>query len=150
MRKSKYEMSIDDAYSSFDKSPYATLSCVRDNGHPYSVVLSMARNEDVLYFHCANEGDKIDILKQHPKVCISAVETYVYEDLSTYYRSTIMEGTAHVVEDDVEKVNALRMITKRFDPEQMNTVDEVIAKAIHMTCVYKVSIQSISGKHKLK
>ena len=45
---------------------------IDEDGEAYAVPVSMARLENKLYFHCALTGKKIDCLRKHPKVYITA------------------------------------------------------------------------------
>lgn len=150
MRKSKLEMTQEDAYHAFDESPYATLTCIKPNGMPYAVHLSIARSNNTLYFHCATEGEKIDALKHHANVCVASVKQYAYANLSTYYISVIIEGSAKEVHEEQEKIEALRLITKRFVPDQLRSFDEEVVKCLSLCSVYKIEIDSITGKKKLQ
>ena len=56
------------------KAPYITVSFTRADGTAYGVPLSLASdNDDVWYFHCAPEGDKLDAIAANPDVCLSVV-----------------------------------------------------------------------------
>lgn len=58
----------------FDKAPYVTVSMTRHDGTPYGLPLSLVRKDErTFYFHCADEGEKIDCLKANPVVSLSAV-----------------------------------------------------------------------------
>ena len=39
-----------------DKCEYAIMSLVLEDGSPYCIPLSIARDGDFIYFHCAYEG----------------------------------------------------------------------------------------------
>ena len=41
-----------------DKCEWATLSTIDTDGMPYCIPLSIARIDNVIYFHCAKEGKK--------------------------------------------------------------------------------------------
>lgn len=62
-----------------------------------------------MYFHCAQEGDKLDAIAANPKVCLSAVTkcqpTVGPKDgtFTLQYRSAIAFGTAEIVTDSNEK-----------------------------------------------
>ena len=74
MRKKSREMGAEWALEVMDKAPYITASMADGDGMPYSVPLSLARtDEKTFYFHCATEGKKLDILRENPCVCLTAV-----------------------------------------------------------------------------
>ncbi|MDR2073039.1 MAG: pyridoxamine 5'-phosphate oxidase family protein, partial [Spirochaetaceae bacterium] len=54
-----------------DTCRYAVLATADDDGSPYCVPLSIVREGEWIYFHCAREGRKIDNLKGRNRVCLS-------------------------------------------------------------------------------
>ena len=109
------------------KAPYITVSFTRPDGTAYGVPLSLAcTRDDIWYFHCAPEGDKLDAIAVHPEVCLSAVTkcqpTVGPKDdsFTLQYRSAMAFGKAEVVTDLEEKVQALRAISQRFLPQHMD------------------------------
>lgn len=74
MRKASREMDSQWALEVMRRAPYITVSFTRVDGSAYGVPLSLAcTSDDVWYFHCAPEGDKLDAIAVHPEVCLSAV-----------------------------------------------------------------------------
>ena len=56
------------------QAPYTTVSFIEEYGKPYGLPLSLASDDDVnLYFHGALEGKKLEAIKGHPEVFLSAV-----------------------------------------------------------------------------
>ena len=74
MRKASRQMDAAWALEVFDKAPYMTVSLTRPDGTPYGLPLSLVRKDDTtFYFHCADEGEKIDCIRLNPMVSSSAV-----------------------------------------------------------------------------
>ena len=128
MRKASREMDSQWALEVMRKAPYITVSFTRVDGSAYGVPLSLAcTSEDVWYFHCAPEGDKLDAIAVHPEVCLSAVTkcqpTVGPKDgtFTLQYRSAIAFGKAERVTDTEEKIEALRAISQRFLPKDMDS-----------------------------
>ena len=69
MRRRDREMPKEFALEIIDKCGYAVLSMI-DQDAPYAVPISVARDGDTVYFHCAKEGRKTDILRSYPRVCL--------------------------------------------------------------------------------
>ncbi len=129
------------------KAPYITVSFVDDAGKAYGLPLSLASGDDKhWYFHCALEGKKLDAIKAHPEVCLSAVSrctpTVGPKDgsFSLQYSSAIAFGTAEAVDDDEEKILALRLISQRFLPNHMDAFDSSIARSLQRTAVVKITL----------
>lgn len=106
MRKVSREMDSSWALEIMRKAPYITVSFTRLDGTAYGVPLSLASNgDDIWYFHCALEGDKLDAIAVNPEVCLSAVtkcQPTVGPKNGTFtlqYRSAIAFGKAEIVTD---------------------------------------------------
>lgn len=138
------------------KAPYITVSFTRADGTAYGVPLSLASKDDnVWYFHCAPEGDKLDAIAVNPEVCLSAVTkcqpTVGPKDgtFTLQYRSAIAFGKAEVVTDDYEKILALRLISQRFLPKHMAAFEEAVERSLHRTTVVRiVLLDPPTGKRK--
>lgn len=156
MRKASREMDSQWALEVMRKAPYITVSFTRADGSAYGVPLSLAcTSEDVWYFHCAPEGDKLDAIAVHPEVCLSAVTkcqpTVGPKDgtFTLQYRSAIAFGKAERVTDTEEKIEALRVISQRFLPKHMDAFDEAVQRSLHRTEVVRITLlSSPTGKRK--
>ena len=154
MRKISREMSSDWALEIMRKAPYITVSFTRADGTAYGVPLSLAcASDNVWYFHCAPEGDKLDALAVHPEVCLSAVTkcqpTVGPKDgtFTLQYRSAIAFGKAELVTDDDEKIHALKLISQRFLPKHMEAFDDAVKRSIHRTAVVRITLTGLpTGK----
>lgn len=156
MRKASREMDSQWALEVMRKAPYITVSFTRADGSAYGVPLSLAcTSEDVWYFHCAPEGDKLDAIAVHPEVYLSAVTkcqpTVGPKDgtFTLQYRSAIAFGRAERVTDTEEKIEALRVISQRFLPKHMDAFDEAVQRSLHRTEVVRITLLSLpTGKRK--
>ncbi|MCL2007571.1 MAG: pyridoxamine 5'-phosphate oxidase family protein [Treponema sp.] len=148
MRRKDREIPRDEALAVVDKCAFSIMATINPDGSPYCIPLSIARDGDHLYFHCAYEGHKVDNLNHSNRVCISCVgEVKPYPgDFSLFYESAVINGTATEVTDREEKLRALRLISERFTPDHMSAFDEYVGGMIEKTMVYRVHIDEISGK----
>ena len=145
MRKASRQKDADWALEVFDKAPYVTVSMTRPDGTPYGVPLSLVRRDDqTFYFHCADEGEKLDCLRVNPVVSISAVSkcTPAFEEeklnFTEHYHSAIAIGRAEVVTDNVEKTEALRLLCQRFLPKYMEHFEEAVNRSLNRTTIIKI------------
>lgn len=147
MRRGEKKKDAGWAFEVFDKAPYVTVSMVRPDGTPYGLPLNLVRkDETTFYFHCADEGEKIDCLAHNPMVSLSAVSrcTPKYEDdknnFTEYYHSAIAIGKAEIVRADAEKTEALRLVCERFLPKYMEHFDRAIARSLDRTTVVRITL----------
>lgn len=149
-------MSAEWAQEVMDKAPFVTVSMVRNDGRAYGVPLSLARiGEQTYYFHCALEGEKLDAIRQNPKVSLSAVTkckpTVGPKDgsFTLEFRSAMGFGTAEIVADDEEKTMALKAICQRFLPGNMDNFVSSIERSLGRTAVVRIVLdEPLTGKRK--
>lgn len=147
MRKASRQKDAEWAFEVFDKAPYITVSMRRPDGTPYGLPLSLVRKDDrTFYFHCADEGEKLDCLRANPVVSLSAVSrcTPKYEEekgnYTEYFHSAIALGLAENVTDDDEKTEALRLICQRFLPGYMEHFDDALRRSLDYTTVVRITL----------
>ena len=127
-----------------------------DGDFPYVIPLSYGYdlNTDglVLYFHCAKEGRKTDILKRNGNVCFTIYSEGepIYSETpcnSGYYYSSIV-GTGNVifVEDKDEKKYALKKLFAHQTGRDVDFTDE----QADTVCVFKIRSIDYTGKRKPK
>lgn len=119
------------------------------NDIPYIVPLNYGYKENSLFFHCAKEGKKIDILKQNNNICF---EIDIDSDIkkadspckwSAHYKSIIGFGKAYLIEDREEKIKGLNVIMAHYSNNQRFEYNE---KSLNNVIVIKVIIEEITGK----
>ncbi|MBD5355991.1 MAG: pyridoxamine 5'-phosphate oxidase family protein [Bacteroides sp.] len=147
MRKAQRQKDAEWALSVFDRAPYVTVSMNRIDGSPYGIPLSLVRRDDItFYFHCAEEGEKIDCLKHNSIVSISAVSkcTPKFEEgtnnFTEYFHSAIAIGKAEIVTNDNEKIEALRLLCERFLPKYIEHFPEAIERSLNRTTVVRITL----------
>lgn len=121
------------------------------NEVPYITPVNFAHRGDSIYFHCAPEGRKIDNIKTNPVVCFEVDEPLGMVvtgesacGVSYSYRSIIIQGRARLVEDDVEKKEALSLLLKKFEPHKADLMFQ--PSVMDRTAVIEIRIEEISGK----
>lgn len=121
-----------------------------DGHQPYVIPLSFGYDGRALYFHCASEGRKLDILRRNPRVCVEfdipGAVTEAEEACSwgIAFRSVVAFGSARFVEDAAEKRAALALLMTQYSrPGQAFCFPD---GNVSRTTVIEVVIDEISGK----
>jgi nitroimidazol reductase NimA-like FMN-containing flavoprotein (pyridoxamine 5'-phosphate oxidase superfamily) len=128
--------------------------CAEDR--PYVIPMIFAFEEDTVYFHCAEVGQKLDMLRANPNVCFevqSSETSAVVEnsgkpcDWGIIYESVIGFGKAEIIDDRETKIKVYNLIVSKMHPPGY-THDEVLytEKKIKGTFIIKVKIDSMTGK----
>ena len=148
MRRTDRQQSEAFALSVLHQSQYATLSMASRDGSPYAIPISIVCEDRSIYFHCAMEGKKVELLRENPTVCISCVAQAeaASDSFTMYYQSAIAFGIAKEVILPDEKIHALRLLSQRFTSNNMKNFSEAIEQSLSHTSVWVVPIEQISGK----
>ncbi len=152
MRRVDRQRDRDFALDVIDRCEYGVVAIHTQEEMPYCLPLNLVRQGDTLYFHCAQEGKKLELLRKNPNVFISFVAENIActEKFTTYFQSAMVAGTAFEVVDDQEKIHVLRVISQRLTPTAMPNFDRAIAKSLAVTGVWGIQIRQIDGKEKAK
>ncbi|MGN1167056.1 MAG: pyridoxamine 5'-phosphate oxidase family protein [Lachnospiraceae bacterium] len=129
-----------------------------DAGKPYIIPVNMAYEfiEDrlIIYFHCAKEGKKIDLIRKNATVGfemdqeIGLTEGNTPCQYSYRYVSIIGSGTASFVEDEKEKAAALTKIMKHQTGKDFTEFDEN-PNLLSAVCIIRVDAEEYACKKNL-
>lgn len=172
MRRKDREMDRDFGLEVIDKSIYGVLSMVDEGNEPYAIPLSIVRDGDILYFHSAKDGRKVEVFENNPNVSVAFVgetqipESYSNEELNeiikaetkaglllskvftTEFESAIVFGKVKIVEDEEERIKALRLICEKYTPTKMDYFPAAIKAGLKKTNIYSITIENITAKRK--
>lgn len=162
MRRKDREMDEKFAYGVIDKAEYGTLATINEDNTPYCVPISYVRHENKIYIHSAFQGTKINNIKANNSVTMSFVgNTYIpfpdpessvgmkeSEVYTTEFESAIIKGTANFIDNEEEKILALRLLCEKYCPNNMQFFDVAAKSALKVTCVIRIDIEDIKGKRK--
>lgn len=155
MRRSDRAQDRDFSLALIDRCTHGVMAISTGEPVPYCLPLSLVRVGEALYFHCARQGRKTDLLRRFPQVCV----TFVGDDrpyfahpatYSTWFQSVIVTGTASEVTDPTEKTEALRALCQKMAPDAMDGFMPAVGKSLAATAVWKIHMEEISGKAKLE
>jgi uncharacterized protein len=151
MRRADRAIPDSEAQQILQIGEYGVLSTVSAEGQPYGVPVGFAYTGEVIYFHCAIEGHKLDNLSSNKRVSFCVVgKTQVLPDkFATNYESVIVFGKAYEVTDD-EKHAGLVELLKKYSPDFVDKGLRYIEGDGHKARVYKIVIESLTGKARKK
>lgn len=171
VRRKDREMSKEFAMEVIDKSRYGVLSMI-DDKKPYGLPLSIVRDGENLYFHSAKDGRKTEVLKKNSKVNVVFVgetkipENFTKEELdeisredskavklissvfTTEFESALVSGRVKLIEDEEEKIKAMKIICEKYTPTKMEYFNKAIEVGLSRTNVYRIDVEEISAKRK--
>jgi uncharacterized protein len=147
IRRSDRALTNEQAAEILQKGEYGILSTVSPDGQPYGVPVSFAYTDNALYFHCAVEGHKLDNLASNPRVsfCVVGGTEVLPDKFATRYESALVFGKACELVGD-EKRSALVELLKKYSADFIEKGERYVDSDIEKTRVFKIEIESLSGK----
>lgn len=172
MRRKDREMDKEFGMDLIDKSRYGVISMLDEDDEPYGIPISLVRDENTLYFHSAMDGKKVKIFERNTKVSVAFIgeikipENYTDAELqeilkdeskagllgssvfTTEYESALVKGKVCLVENEEERIEAMRLICEKYTPSKMAYFNMAIKSGLARTNVYKIVIEEITAKRK--
>jgi nitroimidazol reductase NimA-like FMN-containing flavoprotein (pyridoxamine 5'-phosphate oxidase superfamily) len=136
-----------------EKADVCRLALCRDNV-PYIVAMNYGFDhcEPALYFHCAAEGKKLDIMAENSNVCfqMDIDHELIKGEQSCHwgmnYRSVVGMGKAQLITDKNEKIKGLDLIMEHYSAKGPFSYQEQYLNAMKM---FKVTIDELTGKKRV-
>ncbi len=122
-----------------------------DGNEPYLVTLSHGYDEskNCIYFHCAQEGKKIDILKENNIVWGQALQDHGYDtgECDHHYATVHFKGRVTFIDDIKEKRQALIVMIRQLEAEPQTVVDRQISEqSLKRVNIGRIDIEYMTGK----
>jgi nitroimidazol reductase NimA-like FMN-containing flavoprotein (pyridoxamine 5'-phosphate oxidase superfamily) len=118
------------------------------DGDPYVFSVNYGYSEGKLYFHSAQQGQKIEMIQKNPRVSFQ-METDVEIvpadkacDWSIKYRSVIGFGKAEFLNSPEEKRFALKTIMSHYSDKKFDFAEESLSSV----CIICIKIEKMTGK----
>jgi nitroimidazol reductase NimA-like FMN-containing flavoprotein (pyridoxamine 5'-phosphate oxidase superfamily) len=125
---------------------YVTVAMCRAD-EPYLVTLSHGydKKKNAIYFHCAREGKKIEILTANNRVWGQVIVDRGYVDghCDHLFATVQFRGRVSFIEDEAEKRHALATMIRQLESDP----DKVIGHQVDAASVAKVHIGRIDLDH---
>ena len=126
--------------------------CV-DN-EPYVVPMNygytMEEGKLVLYLHCATQGKKLDMIRTNPRVFFEMdCDRMPFEgdkpcQYGLVYSSVMGRGTARIVDDVQEKIQAMTMLMKIQTGKDFSFNDRLVS----IVSVIRIDVTEYTAKHR--
>lgn len=166
MRRIRQQLPVEEAVRILQSATAGVLAVSGDNGYPYAVPVSYAYADGKIYFHSALRGHKIDAIHRNPKVsfCVIDKDEVKPQQFTTYFRSVIAFGTARIVEDEAEKMGALRLLAARYSDDNIASgmpdkviglplsepAEKEIAQGFNRLLMVEITIEHLTAKEAIE
>ena len=152
MRRSNREISdIQEVEKIIQKADVCRIALANGNV-PYIVTMNFGYVNDperTLFFHCATEGKKLEMIRQNNYVCFEMdTDHQIFSgirscDWGMKFSSIIGYGNIFIVTDKEEKIAGLNRIMTHYGGESEYSYDENI---LEKTIILRLDIKEMTGK----
>lgn len=148
MRRKDKSQSQEWCQERLKKSPYGVLSILDSQARPYGVPLNYYYQEGKIYFHGAQEGEKVRAIGAGTQASFSLVyrQEVVPDKFSSNYESVICFGQVKILEDPQEKRQALEGLIKKYSKDYEKEGLDYIDRALAHTQVFVMTLEETIGK----
>lgn len=116
------------------KCPYCMVGITDTHGDPYVIPMNFVYHEGAIYLHSGPDGSKLDMVRQHPRVCITFCEghelVYMHRQIACSYsmksRSVVARGTVRFVESPDEKRRLLQLLMCRYTDNECRMAEPAV------------------------
>ena len=152
MRRKRQQLTQEESIAILQKATAGTLALLGDDGYPYAVPISYVYNEGKIYFHSALNGHKVDAIRKYDKAsfCVIEQDDVQPEKYTTFFRSVIAFGRIHIVEDEKEKLEIVRLLGNRYNPNQDDALQKEIENGLSRLLAIRFDIEHLTGKEAIE
>ncbi len=133
---------------------YVTVAMCDEDG-PYLATLThgydAARN--AIYFHCAEDGRKVDVLKRDGRVWGQALVDLGYAEgrCDHLYETTQFRGKVQFIQDPAEKRHALEVLIRKNEkaPDKV-MAEQITDDSVRRVNLGRIDIDLMTGKRSAK
>jgi uncharacterized protein len=150
-RKEREITSIEDIESIISLADVCRVAFA-DGNDPYIVTLNFGYSggkEKKIYFHCASEGKKLEMIRKNNYVCFEMdIDHNLHTgknacDCGMSFRSVIGWGRIWIISDDDEKKSGLDLIMSHYSLDKRFSYDQ---NTLDRTLLLRLDILKITGK----
>lgn len=119
-----------------------------DGDRPYIVPMNFGLDGNRLYFHCASEGRKLDVIRRNPQAGFEVdIDHHLVRGESAChwgcgYRSVVGFGRIRRVDDPSEKLHGLQTVMRHYGGEGCRFSED----AVERVTVLCLEILEVTGK----
>lgn len=152
MRRKRQQLTQEESIVILQNATAGTLALLGDDDYPYTVPISYVYNEGKIYFHSALNGHKVDAIRKYDKAsfCVIEQDDVQPEKYTTFFRSVIAFGRIHIIEDEKEKLEIVRMLGNRYNPNQDDALQKEIESGLSRLLAIRFDIEHLTGKEAIE
>ena len=147
MRRFKQALSQAQCDQVLTEAPRGVLAVHGKDGYPYAFPMDFVYLEGKLYFHCAQEGHKIDALAADDRVSFCVMDEGFRREgeWALNIKSVVIFGRVKTVEDPHRARDIVRQLGLKYYPTAQE-VEHEIEKDFHRVRILELTVDHMTGK----
>ena len=149
MRRCKQEVPKEECVKVLTEEKRGVLSLIIENGYPYGIPMDFYydKEENIIYFHGAGAGQKIDAIKACDQVCFTTWNTGFQKegDWAWNVTSVVCFGRVELLEDVEKATDKARLFGNKYYPSA-EEVEEEIRKDMNRCQMLALHVEHMTGK----
>ena len=147
MRRDKKQLTKKEAVVILKKGEYGVLATIGSDNYPYALPLNYIYYNNKIYLHCAQEGHKLDNIKNNNNVSFTVVGDYELQpaEFTSKYESVVIFGRANLIEGKA-KEEVLNQFILKFSPQFKSEGFDYVKQAANKTAIIEIKIEDLKGK----
>ena len=152
MRRNRQQLSREECERILGRCTSGVLALAGDGGYPYAVPLSYVYADGAIIFHSAMQGHKVDAIRRDSRCsfCVIEQDEVKPAEFTTYFRSVIAFGRISILENTADKVQALRLLGRRYSPNDEPGLQREIDKSLDHVLLLRLDTEHLSGKEAIE
>lgn len=148
MRRKRQQLSDEEGIAILENATAGTLALLGDGDYPYAVPISYVYHDGKLFFHSALVGHKVDAIRRCDKAsfCVIGQDDVQPKKYTTFFRSVIVFGRIHIIEDETEKLETARMLGNRYNPNDDESLQKELESGFSRMLMIRMDIEHLTGK----
>ena len=111
---------------------------------PYVLPVNYVFHKGCIFFHCALEGRKLDLLQTDSRIGFSTAVDIRIEKTTTRYRCVCGSGTVEIINDPIRKNEVLKAFAARYNAPCFFPISEQKFAHTNVVCIH---IEKLTGKY---
>lgn len=147
MRRAKQALTQEECVQLLQAQPRGVLAVHGEDGYPYALPLDHLYRQGKLYFHCAQQGHKLDAIRADARVsyCVMDEGYRIEGEWPLHIQSVIVFGTVRALPYNEETEEILRALGQKYNPDPAD-VEEEIRKYRNSVLLLELTIDHMTGK----
>ena len=147
MRRFKQALTQEECDQVLNQAPRGVLAVHGEDGYPYAFPMDFVYLDGKVYFHCAQEGHKLDALAADDRVSFCVMDEGFRREgeWALNIKSVVLFGRVKTVDDPDRARKLVRQLGLKYYPTAQE-VEREVEKDFHRVRMLELTVDHMTGK----